>query len=893
MEPYQQTIDQIEQHFSTHRTSGLTTHQVDERLRMYGANHMPLGLVRSWYTIFFKQFNNPLIYLLVVSAALIFFIGNDHLEPFIIIGVLLFNAIIGTIQEGKAESIVASLHRFIKTECVVIRNGVRVIVPERDLVPGDLIFIQEGQCVPADARLLLVYDLCVDESVLTGEAGTQYKVVAPLTGDKGIAEQDNMVFKGTYIMSGSGYACVVATGIKTQFGMINKVVTEINTEPPLYYKMEQLSYQILWGAIIACISLFLIGWFLGKSLTELFVMLTALFICIVPEGLPIIVMLVLISSAYRLARCGILVRNLVGVEGLGRVNVVILDKTGTLTKNELMVSLVCTASGEYRCSGQGYCNEGALLYHGAPINHDQVADDVRDLAIASRLMNNAEIIYIEKYDTFEVKGDPTEASLAIFAHKVGVDDLLRDVNMQKIGEIPFDQEKKMHVGFFSVGTDDDVIAYMIGAPEALLARTQHQAAFFTKELHGHLDDGLRMVGVAKKIIARADWDRSVADSSASLKMVAFDQWLYDIQLLGLLGMQDTLRTDAAEAIEGLRELGIQVIMATGDHLKTAEYIARQVDLYRIGDMAINGTALSQFSDHELTERISGITVYGRLSPDQKMRIIKAFHDQGLLVAMTGDGINDVPSLVVADIGIAMGKIGTEVAKRASDLVLLQDSLVAMVYGVKEGRHVFICLRRIMLYFFSTNLGEFFIILFALMAGYPLPITPGQILWLNLVTDGFLNMSLSMEPIDESELHHAQTRNNDVLIDRKMVLVMMVMAVTMGLGSVYLFSCYYQQDIRYARTVTMITMVLYQWFNAWNCRSFYRSLFTMDMTSNRWLLGAAAFVLFLQWVMVYTQPFQFVFSTVPLSLYTWLEIGLVAGSIVLVEEIRKGLVRRFM
>ncbi len=888
MNAYEQTVSQVEKEFHTNEKTGLTEREARERLQREGKNELPEGKRDTWFFIFISQFQSPLIYILLVAAVIIFFVGEHRLDAFIISGVLLFNAIVGTIQEGRTSNIIASLRRFIRTKTIVIRDGKHQIIDDEDVVVGDLIVLKEGERVPADARVVQENRLQIDEAILTGESTPVYKTDDALSGDVLVANQKNMVFQGTSILSGSGIAIVVATGADTQIGKLHKTIEEINTDIPLKKELIRLSYAILLFVLLICVVLLVIGVLFGRPFQELAVMLTALFICVIPEGLPVVLTLVLVTGAYRMARKKVLIKNLQGVEALGRTDVIVIDKTGTLTRNEMMVTQAITKQCTYTVSGEGYFAEGSVYENG------KVADlskhpELEQMGVASELLNSAEVSFDKKLRLFDIKGDPTELALSIFAQKLGLKEDALKKEYTLLYDIPFDSKRKYHAAYFK--HNDTYIVYMIGAPEIVFERVNEVSDFCKKGVADFLKEGLRTVAIASK---QCDVSALAVGQSEEQTLAAYEAMLGNgLTMLGLCGIQDSIRKEVAGVIEQARDVGMHIIMATGDHKDTALYVAKKVGIFKDGDEVITGQELETMSDEQLLKKLDGITVFARVNPKDKARIIDLFHQQKKIVAMTGDGVNDVPSLLAADLGIAMGGIGTEVTKQAADLVLLDDSFVNIISAIEQGRHIFYTLRRVVLYFFATNLGEILIVLIALFTNLPLPLTASQILWLNLVTDGFLDVGLSMEPQEPDLLQASWLKQKVRLIDLSLVLKAIYFALPMGLASIAVFSWAYDgmpESIPYARTITLITMAMFQWFNAWNCRSETKSLFTIGLFTNRWLVAATILVLFLQFAIVYIPFMQYIFKTVPLSLSDWLLVVAVSFPIVIVEEVRKWFLR---
>lgn len=890
VEIYQRSIAELEILFNTNKKTGLAEQEVRRRFAAYGPNELPEGRRDTWLSIFISQFQSPLIYVLLIAATIIFFVGAQKLDAFIISGILFFNAIIGTIQEGRTSNIVASLRRFITTKSVVVRDEVHHIIDDKDLVPGDLIILKEGERVPADARIIEADRLKVDESILTGESVPVYKTVDTIDHEVTTAEQNNMVFRGTYIIAGSGKAIVVATGRQTQVGKLHQTIEEIDTDIPLKRELTRLSYIILLFILGICVLLLVIGLVTGRPLKELLVMLTALFICVIPEGLPVVLTLVLVTGAHRMARKQVLIKNLQGVEALGRTDVVVIDKTGTLTRNEMVVTSLFADGTTYEVTGEGYFVKGDILANGKKITPAE-HKNLMQIGVATALLNSSELSHNKKTNLFDIKGDPTEAALYVLARKMEYrQDVLRK-SYQLHYEIPFDSHLKYHAGFYT--HDSKGVAFLIGASEALFAKASAVPAPLKDALAQFLDDGLRTVAVGTK---EFDPQAILIRGSDREKFEAYQRLIAEgVTPLGLCGIQDSIRPEVPDMVQKARAAGLHVAMATGDHKKTALYVAKKVGIYREGDEMVDDAQIRSMDEKELLSRLNRITVFARVSPQDKVRIIDAFHKQGNMVAMTGDGINDVPSLLAADLGIAMGQIGTEVTKQASDLVLLDDSFVNIIHAIEQGRHIFYTLRRVILYFFSTNMGEIFIVLFALFTNLPLPLTAAQILWLNFVTDGFLDVGLSMEPQEPDLLSATWLQKKERLVDAHLLSKSIYLAIPMGVASLIIFKWAYTgmpDSLEHARTMTLITMAMFQWFNSWNCRSETKSIVTIGPFSNRWFLVAAAFVLCLQLAVSYVPIFQYIFKTAPLTITDWGIIVAVSAPIVLIEEIRKWVAGHF-
>lgn len=845
MKFYQKSVEQVAQFFNVDINIGLSLSEVESRKVSSGPNLLPEPHQESFLKIFLSQFCSPLIYTLIFAALIILVVGQT-LDAFIISGVLLFNATLGAVQEGRTASILKKLRQMLTTKVIVLRHGTRQVIAEKEVVPGDIIILQQGDQVPADARLIEAHDLKIDEAILTGESVAEKKQADVLEVEVKLGDRTNMVYQGTYVLTGQAKAIVVATGSDTEIGKLNKIVEDIDSQTKLQKELDQLSYWILIFIVAVCAILFVVGIFTGKSAPDLLVMLTALFICVVPEGLPVVLTLILVTGAYRMAKHNVLVKRLRAIEGLGRIDTLIMDKTGTLTRNELAVKQIFTDGKNLTVSGSGYLvDSGEVLLDGASY---AVAKDsnLYLLGAASNLLSDAQLA--KNGERIQVKGEPIEAAMAVFAEKTKVDVSIFE---QKF-ILPFSSETLLKIGVFN--SNGESYLFVSGAPESILEHATDDSAAKV-ELDKMIAARLRVVGVAYLKLDGKEVD--VQNLNTVLKEVKF---------LGWLGMQDDVRDDVAEAADKIMKMGVDLVLATGDHLETATYVANEAGL----------------TPDELK-------IFARVSPQEKFNLVQKYQDEGRSVAMIGDGVNDAPSLVAANVGISMGGIGTEVAKHASDIILLKDSFGGVVHAIEQGRHIFYTLRRVVLYFFATNLGEVFVVLYALCLSLPIPILPAQILWLNLVTDGFLDMALAMEPVDRDRIY--SRRKAVDLIDKDMVYKMIYMAVMMGVGSLAIFMMYYKTDLAKARTITLITMAMFQWFNAWNCRSENKSTFTLGILTNRWLLLAMAGVFALQFLVVYAPFMQIIFKTVPISGYEWLLALVVSSSMLIVEEVRKFVVAK--
>lgn len=865
---------------------GLTFKQAGERLSQYGENKLPETKTDSLAIIFLRQFKNPLIYILL-AAGLIVFALAQIIDALIILAILIFNAIVGTVQEGKAQNTLQALKKFAETKAVVLRAGREIIIPDNQVVPGDIIILQEGEKIPADARVILSNNLNIDESMLTGESEPAHKIEEIIkSADLLVQDQKNMAFKGTYIMSGYGKAIVVATGLNTVIGKIAKKIKSIDAETPFKVNVSYLTRLIIGAVFGISAILFLAGVILGKSAIVMFATVVSLSVSIIPEGLPIVMTLVLATGVWRMGKQNVLVKKLQAVEALGQAQVIAVDKTGTITRNEISAQKIYLNGKLYEISGSGYEPKGEISFQGKTVclpNHPELLFAGKIAVFCS----NARVIFDAATGKWSVAGDPTEAAMNVFGQKLGFKKNELENESPPVIDLPFDYKLKYHATVHYY--ENRNFLTVAGAPEEILKlcrkvwRDNKETPLETEEKEKlesvfleMSSNGMRVVALA---INRGGQDILKAEEISDLTFVCF------------LGMKDTLRPEALEAVKKIFSANIRVVMITGDHENTARAIAREAGIYRAGDIVLTGKNIEGLSDKSLRGKISACSVFARVTPEHKLRIIQAYKARGEIIAMTGDGVNDAPSLSAADLGVSMGKIGTEVAKEASDIVLLDDNLANIISAVEEGRNIYKTIKKVILYLFSTSAGEVLMIAGALALNLPLPLLPAQIIWLNFVTDGFLDVALAMEPKEARLLSEKFKRPNKLIVDKLMAKRIILMALPMAIGGLWLFKNSWQDDFSRALTLSLTTLAVFQWFNAWNCRSEEKSLFQLNLFANKFLVGATLIVASLQLLAVYNPVMQRILHTVPLALSDWLLIIPIASSIIAVEETRKFFYRR--
>ncbi len=864
---------------------GLQEAEAAARLKQWGPNILldikPPGLAR----LFARQFQSSLIYLLLGSGVVMVIIG-EAVDAVIVSVVLLFNAMIGTVQEGRAQNTLSALRHFTRTRAVVRRAGGERDIADSQVVIGDIILLQAGEKVPADARVISSNRLAVSEAALTGESEAVIKQIEPIKR-RGLSPSDqrNMIFKGTYVLSGNGVAVVVATGVETAIGRISETLRVTETPMPLQQSIKGLSRIILVAVVVIDALLFFFGLGTGRGVAEMIAVVATLSVSIIPEGLIVVLTIVLASGVWRMSKQNALVRRLQAVEALGQAQVIAVDKTGTITRNEMMVETLSVDGHDFRVSGNGYEASGEISLADQvvePLNHPEVIMSAK----AAALVATAKLWQDKEKGVWQLIGDPTEAALAVFAKKVG---FIRDELEQetpRLLEVPFDHRRQFSAVWYREGRQTRVI--MTGAPEAIL------------NLVKRVWSGGRSQALSRT--KRAELEEKIeALSRRGLRVLAFalgtaaeptlePEKLTALCFGGFFGISDAIRPEVAGALERARGAGIKVVMITGDHRATAKAVAEVVGIYKHGDKILTGAEINNMSDRELADNLSSVTVFARVTPEHKLRIIQAYKYNKIIVAMTGDGVNDAPSLVAADLGVAMGKIGTEVAKEAADIVLLDDNFGSIVAAVEEGRGIYQTIRKVILYLFSTNIGEVICIGGAILLGWPLPILPGQIIWLNLITDGFLDVALATDPRDPHLLEQGRFKQRKYIVDWAMARRMTLMAGVMGLGALVLFSTYLDFNPAKATTITLTVLAVYQWFNVWNCRSDKQSIFRSRLGNNWYLIGATALVIVLQLLAIYQPLMQGLLRTTALNLVDWILIISVAVSIILVEEGRKWLAR---
>ncbi|MFW5967816.1 MAG: cation-translocating P-type ATPase [Persicimonas sp.] len=865
-------ISEVERALDT-GSDGLSQSEADERAERFGPNEIETDPPTSALELLLQQFKSPLIYILLVATVVTLIIG-EYVDAGVIGAVLVLNAVIGFTQERKAETAVRELGQLVSPRARVVRDGHEREVESSELVPGDLVLLESGARVPADLRLISTTTFAVDESLLTGESVPVDKQADPIDEDAPVADRSNMAHTGSVVSRGRARGYVVAIGEETELGSIAEQLRgEEAVETPLQQRMGRFARLISIIAAVAAAASFGIGVLLGQSATEMFTVAVALAVSAVPEGLPVALTITLAVGVRRMARQNAIIRHLPAVETLGSTTVIGSDKTGTLTENRMTVERIWSATGEVQLGART----------SAPSAHDDLPDALRRTLLAGVLANEGELYRTE--EGIETSGDPTETALLVAGVEMGIEPAQVRGEFPSIGEIPFEPEQQYSA---SVREENGRrIMYVKGAPERILsmstamATAQGASALDEERVRKAADamanDGLRVLAMAYRVL---DDDEEVET----------DRPPENLCLTGLQGMMDPPRPEVEEAIEGCRRAGIRVIMITGDHGATARAIARDLGLVDSEDAPVlTGSDLNTMDDDALRDAVKEVSVFARVAPDQKLRVVHALQELDQVVAVTGDGVNDAPALKAAEIGIAMGKGGTDVARSASDMVLADDNFVSIKAAVEQGRITFDNIRKVTFFLISTGAAEILTILVSLALGWPIPYVAAQILWLNLVTNGLQDVALAFEPGEKGVLDRPPRQSGEGVLSRLLWTRTLIAGLVMGAGTLVMFHWELSQggSVERARTVALTTMVFFQMFHVGNARSDHDSIFEKSPFSNRFLFLAAAAAFIIHVGALYVPFTQFVLRVEPIQdPGTWLRMAAVASSILVAIELHK-------
>jgi magnesium-transporting ATPase (P-type) len=867
--------------------SGLDNAEAQRRLRQHGPNRLPQARPKGPLRRLLLQFHNLLIYVLLAASLLTLLLG-EWLDSAVIFAVVLINALIGFIQEGKAEQAMRAIQNMLTLESRVRRGGKLQNVPAEQLVPGDLVLLEAGDRVPADLRLLQSRDLRIEEAALTGESIPANKYIESVATDASLGDRHNMAYSGTLVSAGNGAGVVVATAGHTELGRISHMLgAVVSLQTPLLADMARFARHLTLVILGAALLTFAFGvWLRGYHPTEMLMAAVGLAVAAIPEGLPAILTIILALGVQRMAKRQAIIRRLPAVESLGAVTVICSDKTGTLTRNEMTVQQVFTSAHHYRIEGVGYAPKGSVHCDDEQFCQLDSADDLRELARAGLLANNASL-HIQDLAWY-ISGDPTEAALLTLAGKLGLERQHELQHLPQIDVIPFSSELRCTASLHHDHAGHAFI-YLLGAPERLLEVCNRQwrdgrdeplnLQYWHARLAQGASQGLRILGLAMRTPASGTRELSYADLEGNFI------------LLGLVGMLDPPREEAIRAIADCHSAGIRVKMITGDHAATASNIAARLGLG--GATALTGAQLDQLSDAELDARLRDTQVFARTSPAHKLRLVERLQAAGERVAMTGDGVNDAPALKRADIGIAMGIKGTAAAKEAAQMVLADDNFATIAHAVEEGRAVYDNLRKSILFIIPTSAGEALILLAAIALGLTLPITPLQILWVNMITAVTLALALAFEPADANLMRRPPRDPHLPLLTPQLLWRVLVVAVLMTLASLGLFL--YSQTLGWSlessRSLAVNTLVACEISYLFSSRRLEGAA-NFGLRDNPAIWAMVALLVAMQLAFTYWSPLQRLFDTAALPALAWGGCLLVAVALGVLIEAEKWLIRHF-
>jgi len=871
---------------------GLSDEEASRRLKLYGPNRIS-GLRRpSALKMFFKQFRNALNYILAVAAS-ISIIGGHYIDAAVILTIIFMNATLSFAQEYRSEKALEALKQLSAPRATVVRGGRTRVVDAESLVLGDMVVLAAGDIVPADMRVLTAVRLRVEESMLTGEPGSEEKIVDPVGEDVPLADRRNMLYAGTTVTGGRGAGVVVATGMNTEIGRIAKEVSEAGVEvTPLQRKVSGLAVYLAVIAVIFAATQGLLALLRGVSTYDAVLFALASAISSIPEGLIAVITLTLVVGMRVMAKRNALIRRLQAVETLGSAMVICTDKTGTLTRNAMVVEAIYLNGEILEVTGEGYVPEGEFLRNGEAI--DPREHPHLQLLLKTMVLSSDARLVLED-GKYRVVGDPTEGALVVAAAKAGISKEEEESQAPRIDEVPFESERAcmatahrfsdgMH-GIFTKGAPERIIRvcneiYINGEAVELTGEMRRKVLEAGQEFASR---GYRVLACAYRISGS---DYKLAEGTCGENLI----------FLGLVGISDPPRREAIEAVEKCKRAGIRVVMITGDHKDTARAIAEKVGIVGGDAPVLDGVALDEVSDEELEELVESVNVFARTEPRHKLRIVRALKKRGYVVAMTGDGVNDAPALKEADVGIAMGIAGTQIAKEASDMVLADDNFASIVAAVEEGRTAFNNIRKVVTYLLTTNVAEDIVLFAFLILGFSLPFLPLQILWINLVTDGVCDKTLAVEPKELGVLQEPPRPPREGIVTRGVVYRIFFLSSIMALGTILVYYWSAQAlgplvliyGYAKARTMAFYTIVFFQLFNALNARSSDKSILKIGLLSNKYLASGMAFSFALNVSIAYTPFFQELFHITPPSLHEWLIIILISSSVLIAEEARKTL-----
>ena len=856
------SVEEVSKKLKTNINIGLSEEEAQKRFERYGPNNLKEKKKESIFVKFIKQFNDFMIITLIIAAIISAIVSKlngeaDYIDSIIIVAIVIFNAIMGLVQEQKAEKSLEALKKMSAPNAKVRRNGRVQEIDATMVVPGDIVILEAGNYVPADCRLINSYNLKIEESALTGETIPSLKDSSKILKENtAMGDLCNMVFATTIVVNGHGEAIVVETGMNTRVGKIaGMIIEDESPETPIQKKLAEVGKILAIACIIICVLIFVIGIFKKIPIIEMFMTSVGLAVAAIPEGLPAIVTIMLSIGVTKMAKKNSIIRKLPAVETLGSSSVICSDKTGTLTQNKMTVTEV------RNCFGRANSNERKFIFELGTMCTDTTEERI-----------NGKLGFV---------GEATEVAISNAAMEEGVSKSFLYDEMKRINDIPFDSKRKMMTTIHKYGNGYRIITK--GAPDVLLKRCSNCYSggqivpIFSKkddinEQNNQMaEKALRVIAVAYKDVEKLPEMQDVEK---------------DLIFCGLIGMIDPPREGVKEAVRTCRRAGIKTVMITGDHLQTAKAIAKELGILKRGDLAIDGETLERMSQHELEQNIMDYSVFARVSPEHKVRIVKAFQSTGAVVAMTGDGVNDAPALKNADIGIAMGKGGTDVAKNAADMILLDDNFVTIVEAVKQGRNIYDNIKKSIHFLISTNIGEIVTIFFGLVLGIKSPLLAIQLLWINLVTDSLPAIALGLEKEEENIMSRLPRNPKKNLFADGLWWKIMIEGAMLGIFTLLAFSIGNRlYSVEVGRTMAFLTLGILELVHSFNIKS-EESIFKIGVFENKYLIGALVLGVILQVIVVVVSPLAQIFSLVPLTGIQWLYTVLIAIAPIPIVEIQK-------
>ncbi len=879
---YAKSIDETLQELQADREKGLSKAEAAERLQKTGPNQLIQEKQISPWMLFFHQFTDFMI-LVLIGACIVSALLGEWMDAVAILAVVLFNGIMGFVQEFKAEKALSALKKLTAPTASILRDGEIFILPSSSIVPGDIVVLEAGAIVPADLRLIESQRLTIEEASLTGESVPVSKNAA-VAYEKNISlgDQKNMAFMSTIVTSGKGLGVVVNAGMLTELGKIAHMVQSVEKEAtPLQKRLERFGKSLVYACLAICIIIFVMGIMRQEKFIEMFLTAISLAVAAIPEGLPIVVTITLALGVQQMVKRHALIRRLPSVETLGCVQIICSDKTGTLTQNEMTVTRIATIDKCMEISGVGYTPEGQFYQETVDVKPDE--DNTLMLLLKTGVLCNNARLY-KNDEGWRMAGDPTEGALIVAARKAGMlqEQLLNEYKL--VEEFPFDSERKMMTVVCQGKVNDGKVSFTKGAPDMLLGlckyvHTSEGVRELTKEDRDSIlktneifaSQALRVLGFGYRDILRKDTENAEnaenAEKSVETEMI----------FVGIAGMIDPPREEVKQAIHECKTAGIRTVMITGDHKITAIAIAKELNAFdETRDIALSGSELDALSDEEFRKIVDDVRVYARVSPANKLRVVTELKAHGYTVAMTGDGVNDAPAVKEADIGIAMGITGTDVTKDVSSMVLSDDNFASIVAAVKEGRRIYANIKKAIHFLLSCNVGEVIVIFAAMLMGMPLPLLPLQILWMNLVTDGFPALALAVEKEEKGIMKQPPRSPQENIVTKPLAIMMVIEGIFMAICTLTAYMIYPHNtpdELMKARTMAFTVLVFCQKIHLFNCRSMTISAFKIGLFTNWWLILAVLLILFTQVAIVHIPCLQLIFKTTSLNLHDW---GIVVG-----------------